>query len=333
MARSTGSNTTKSNVVLLSPKPEAYRPASNSGKRSSKRGRVIDFAQQLYCRFQDDEVPAMGAQLTYYLVLSFFPFLIFIIAVLSFADLTVQDVTDRIHLVLPEMSTKTISDAFRQIQQSRNGSLLSFGLIVTLWSASNGVSAVMKALNKAYDAAETRPFWKIKAYALFFTVVLALVIAFSFIMLIFGRVIGDMLYRWTHLPGNIDIIWGVAQFALPIIVMIVVFSALYLFVPNLRLRFREVVPGALFATFGWIITSICFSFYVNNFGSYTKTYGSIGGIIVLLTWLYLSSIIVVLGGEINATLHFGKHGKQKMNCKQFSLSIPFLRRDKKDTGK
>ncbi|WP_225446394.1 YihY/virulence factor BrkB family protein [Paenibacillus rhizovicinus] len=290
---------------------------------------MLSFSKHLYCRFQDDDVQAMGAQLTYYLILSFFPFLIFIIAVLSFADLTVNDVIDRIRPVMPQVSTKTISDAFTEIQNSRSGSLLSLGLLVTLWSASSGVGAVMKALNKAYDVEETRPFWKVKAYALLFTIVLALVIVFSLAMLIFGRVTGDMLYKQTRLPGNLDAIWSVAQFVLPVAVMAIVFAALYLYVPNLRLRFREVIPGALFATFGWIITSLAFSFYVNNFGNYSKTYGSIGGIIVLLTWLYLSSIVIVVGGEINAVLHFDRHGKSKEYNKQFSIPIPFFNRNKK----
>jgi len=272
----------------------------------------MNFVQSLYCRFQDDEVPAMGAQLTYYLILAFFPFLIFIIAVLSFANLTVQDVVDRIHYIMPEMSTKTISDAFVEIQASRSGSLLSIGLLVTLWSASNGVSAIIKSLNKAYDAEESRPYWKVKAISLVFTIVLALVLAFVLVMLIFGKVIGDRLYHWTHLPGNIDVLWGIGQYVIPIVVMGVVFASIYLYIPNIRLKLKDVLPGTLFATFGWIITSVLFSFYVNNFSNYSKTYGGIGGIIVLLTWLYLSSIIIILGGEINAVLH--SEEKKINNC-------------------
>lgn len=318
---------------------QSRKPASPANGPDTKRNdisappqdmksRSWQFAQSLYCRFQDDEVPAMGAQLTYYLILSFFPFLIFIIAVLSFADLTVQDVIDGIRLVLPETSTSTISEAFQEIQQSRSGSLLSFGLLITLWSASNGVSAVIKALNKAYDVEETRPFWKVKGISLLFTVVLALVIVSSMVMLIFGRVIGDHLYKWTQLPGSFDLIWGIAQYVLPIAIMAVVFALMYMFVPNLHLKFKEVLPGAIFTTLGWIVTSLAFSFYVNHFGSYSKTYGSIGGIIVLLTWLYLSSIVLVIGGEINAVRHFDKNGMQKPACKSFAIHLPFLKKKK-----
>ncbi|WP_219835880.1 YihY/virulence factor BrkB family protein [Paenibacillus sp. R14(2021)] len=300
-----------------------------AGPVTKKPMRLIDFVQDVYGRFQDDEVPAMGAQLTYYLILAFFPFVIFMMAVLSFADLTVTDAIDLIKPILPQLSAQTINDAFQDMQAARSGSLLSFGLLITIWSASNGVSAVMKALNKAYDVEETRPFWQVKAYCVLFTVVLALVIACSLVMLIFGRVVGDRLYAWTRLPGSMDTVWHMVQFAVPIAIMAVVFACLYLYVPNLRLRFREVVPGALFATFGWIATSLAFSHYVNHFGSYAKTYGSIGGIIVLLTWLYLSSIIIVLGGEMNAALHFHRHGMEKRSGKQFSIPLPFLKRRKR----
>ncbi|WP_426449891.1 YihY/virulence factor BrkB family protein [Paenibacillus sp. S-38] len=296
-------------------------PGTEAGKPVHKM-KLRLFAESLYCRFQDDEVPAMGAQLTYYLILSFFPFLIFLIAVLSFTDLTAKDAIDSISQVLPDLSTQTIRDAFSEIQKSQSGSLLSIGLLATLWSASNGVSAVIKSLNKAYDAEEDRPFWKVKLISIAFTLVLAVVIVFAFVMLVFGRLIGETIYKFVHLPGSFDVIWGIAQYAIPLVTMIVVFMLLYSYVPNLRLTFKEVLPGAVFATFGWVVTSLLFSFYVNNFGNYTKTYGSIGGIIVLLTWLYLSSIIIILGGEINATLHFDRNGKQKAACKKFALSLP-----------
>lgn len=181
----------------------------------------------------------------------------------------------------------------------------------------------MKALNKAYDKEETRPYWKVKGISVLFTIVLALMILISFVLLIFGRMIGEALYKWTRLPGNFDMIWGIVQYVIPLCTLAFAFALLYLFTPNQRLKFKEVIPGAAFATIGWIVTSMLFSVYVNHFGSYTKTYGSIGGIIVLLTWLYLSSIVLVLGGEINATLHFDRFGKVKRESKKFAFSLPW----------
>ncbi|UUZ85474.1 YihY/virulence factor BrkB family protein [Paenibacillus sp. P26] len=277
----------------------------------------------MYCRFQDDEVPAMGAQLTYYLILAFFPFLIFVIACFSFTQYTAEDAIRFFARILPDISSRAIMDSFREIERSRGGSLLSIGLLATLWSASSGVDAIMKALNKAYDQEEDRPYWKAKGISVIFTIGLAVMILISIALLIFGKLIGGALYKFMRLPGNFDVIWGAVQYIFPLAVMVLVFALLYLFTPNTRLKFKEVLPGALFATVGWVITSLLFSLYVNHFGNYTKTYGSIGGIIVLLIWLYLSSIILVLGGEINATLHFDRTGKEKPSCKKFALTPPW----------
>ncbi|PZE20851.1 YihY/virulence factor BrkB family protein [Paenibacillus xerothermodurans] len=314
-----------------SPTPGSRAPR-NTIRDQPKMG-LRTFAENLYCRIQDDEVPAMGAQLTYYLILSFFPFLMFIIAVLSFSNMTAQDVIQGMTRVLPDLSMQTILDVFAEIQQSRSGSLLSVGLIATIWSASNGINAVMKSLNKAYDVEEERPYWKVKGLSIIATIVMAAVILCSMLLLIFGKIIGEAIYKLVHLPGSFDTIWSVAQYVIPLLVIATVFMLLYRYIPNLRLTFKEVLPGAVFATCGWLLTSVLFSFYVNNFGNYTKMYGSIGGIIVLLIWLYLSSVILILGGEINATLHFDKKGLKKTSCKKFALSVPFGRKKQDKDGK
>lgn len=281
----------------------------------------MDLFQIMVCRFQDDDVPALSAQLTYYLLLSFFPFLIFVGTVLSFTSFSADEALLRLSLILPDMSNKTISDVFHEIEQTRSGSLLSIGLIATLWSASNGVNAIIKGLNKAYDQEEDRAFWKVRLLSIATTIVLAVAILLSFVMLVFGSKIGEWLYVTARLPGDFSAVWTWAQYAVPLLVIWTMCCLIYSYLPNVRLKFREVIPGALFATIGWIVASLLFSFYVNHFDSYTKTYGSIGGIIVLLIWLYLSSIIILLGGELNAALHFIRSGKLKKPCKMFALSI------------
>ncbi|SEB54454.1 YihY/virulence factor BrkB family protein [Paenibacillus sp. GP183] len=296
-----------------------------------KRMSLKVFLENMYCRYEDDEVPAMGAQLTYYLILSFFPFLIFILSLLSFTDMNAQDAITTITRVLPKLSNQMILNSFEEIQNSKSGSLLSIGILATLWSASSGINAVLKALNKAYDAEENRPYWKVQGLSIIFTIALAIVIILSLFMLIFGKLIGETIYKFVYLPGSFETIWRFAQYIIPLPVMVIAFIFLYLFLPNLRLKVKDVLPGALFATVGWVVTSLLFSFYVNNFSNYSKTYGSIGGIIVLLTWLYLSSMVIVLGGEVNATLHFDREGKNKIDCKKFSFTIPFFNRKKDHT--
>jgi membrane protein len=264
------------------------------------------FFKNLYSRFRDDDVPALGAQLTYYFILSFFPFLIFVVSLMSFVQLSGDSVIAELIRLLPDQTGEAINDILFEVTNNSRGALLSIGMIATLWSASNGVNAVIKGVNKAYDVEESRPFWKVRAISLAATLVLALVIMLAIVLLIFGEVIGQFLFSWFDSPVGFGLVWGILKYVVPISAMIVVFSLLYWIVPNRKLRFKAVIPGAVFATFGWIATSLLFQFYINNFGNYSKTYGSIGGIIVLLIWLYMSSNIILLGGEVNATLAAGR---------------------------
>ncbi|ACT03895.1 YihY/virulence factor BrkB family protein [Paenibacillus sp. JDR-2] len=268
--------------------------------------RIVPFFKNLYSRFRDDDVPALGAQLTYYFILSFFPFLIFVVSLMSFVQLSGDSVVAELIRLLPEQTGEAIQSILQDVMNNSRVTLLSIGMIATLWSASNGVNAIIKGVNKAYDVEENRPFWKVRAISLAATLVLALAILLAIVLLIFGEVIGEFLFDWFDSPVSFELIWGILKYVFPISFMLVVFSLLYWIVPNHKIRFKTVFPGALFATFGWIASSLLFQFYINNFGNYSKTYGSIGGIIILLIWLYISSNIIILGGEVNATLAGGQ---------------------------
>jgi membrane protein len=268
--------------------------------------RLLPFFKNLYCRFRDDDVPALGAQLTYYLILSFFPFLIFVVSLMSFVQLSGDSVVAELIRLLPSATGEAIESILQEVTNNGRGTLLSVGMIATLWSASNGVNAVIKGVNKAYDVEENRPFWKVRAISLAATVVLAITILLAIVLLVFGEVIGKFLFDPFESPVGFERIWGTLKYVIPVSFMIVVFSLLYWIVPNRGISFKTAVPGALFATFGWIAASLLFQFYINNFGNYSQTYGSIGGIIVLLIWLYISSNIVILGGEVNAALAGGR---------------------------
>jgi len=288
--------------------------------------KIKAFAQNLYCRYHDDEVPAMGAQLTYYLILAVFPFLMFLVALVGITSLTPEQILQELGRLVPASSNDTILGVLEEIQLGSSQALLSFGMVATLWSASKGVDAVIKALNKAYDEEESRSFIIVKGLSVLFTLALACSILLAFFLLIFGHWIGEQLFLLFMLPDYFDEVWAIAQYAVSLSVLILVFTLLYKYIPNRRLTFKEVLPGAIFSTIGWLLASMLFSFYVNNFGNYSKTYGSIGGIIVLLIWLYLSSVIIILGGEINAALHFARDGRIKTSGKSFSLEIPFIKR-------
>ncbi|WP_424765636.1 YihY/virulence factor BrkB family protein [Paenibacillus sp. sgz302251] len=283
---------------------------------------VMQFFKCLYCRFRDDDVPALGAQVTYYLILSFFPFLIFMVSLFSYVQLSGDGVIAEFIRLLPAETGDTINGIMLEVVDNSSGALLSIGMVATLWSASNGINAIIKGINKAYDVEENRPFWKVRSISFAATLVLAVVIMLVMLLLIFGKVIGGYIFKWMNYPAGFESIWSFLKYAIPIVAMIGVFSLLFWIVPNRKLRFKEVVPGALFTTFGWIVTSLMFQFYINNFGNYSKTYGSIGSIIVLLIWLYISSNIIIVGGEINATLAAGKMKTPRDNSLRYSFRHP-----------
>ncbi|MBJ6362011.1 YihY/virulence factor BrkB family protein [Paenibacillus sp. GCM10012307] len=295
-----------------------------------KQGKTLRLLNCLIHRFNDDEVPALGAQLTYYLILSFFPFLIFVISMIGYVSFSPEDLMADFFTVIPDEAEKIVEGIIIEVTSSSSGTLLSFGMLATIWAASNGINAMIKGLNKAYDEEENRPFWKVRGISILATLVLAIVILVAMLMLIFGKSIGQYLFVAAAFPTDFERIWGIVKYLIPLSIMLCVFMLLYRIAPNRKLTFKEVLPGSLFTTLGWIGTSILFSFYVNQFGSYTKIYGSLGGVIVLLIWLYISSIIILMGGEINAALAFEREGKLKKECKTFGAEFfAFLRKWRK----
>lgn len=290
-------------------------------KHGDKRWFV--FLEQLALRFEDDGVTEIGAQLTYYLTLSIFPFIIFFLNLLQYTPLADVDVLNQILSPLPMDTQNILLEIIRGIMENSNAALLSFGAIATIWSASNGIMAVIKAVNRAFDLDEDRPYLKLKGLSIIFTLGLFLVLIVAFGILVFGKVIVNQIfvsYNWVF-----SIIWNILRILIPLGFMILMFALLYKFAPSIKdkieIKLKDTIPGSIFTAITWIILSVGFSFYVNNFGNYTKTYGSLGGIIILLIWLYMSSIVIVLGAEVNATL-------LSMKDKQVGSDIEMLSRSK-----
>lgn len=291
-----------------------------------KRKNLLRFAEELYCRFEDDGVTALGAQMTYYFILAFFPFLIFLLTLVGYTALTAEEVLLNMSGFLPETSYALVSDILTNIMKNRNNTLLSVGAVTTLWASSSGLTSIIIGLNKAYDVEETRPWWKLKGMSLLFTLAMAVLLVFSMSLLVFGHVLGEHVFRQLNDPDYFETVWATVKYLIPACSMVVVFILLYRFTPNRRVTVRSVIPGAVCASAGWIVISLLFSLYVNNFNNYSHTYGSIGGIIVLLIWLYLNSIILLAGGEINAILTCEREGKSKPHCKPFSKRLFFWKK-------
>ena len=283
-----------------------------------KKTESWEFLKDLYARFLNDDLLSTGAQVAFYLLLSLFPFLIFLVTLISYVPIVdFQESMQVLAALMPASAYEILQDIINQTIADRSGTLLSFGMLLALWSSTSGITSLVRGINRAYDQEETRRSWRIKAVSLYFTLELAAVIAVSFILIVLGKNLGTRVF---HFLGFSDIsleIWIYVRFIIVAITSILVFVSFYHNTPNRRLSLREVIPGAVVASLGWISTSIGFSYYVNNLGNYSKVYGSLGGIIALLMWMYLSSISILMGAEVNASLMFSKTGGEKLKFRRF----------------
>ncbi|MEK5029341.1 YihY/virulence factor BrkB family protein [Paenibacillus sp. FSL M7-1046] len=263
---------------------------------------VFSFMKQLFQKIKLDDVQGISAQLTYYLILSLFPFLIFIMTLIGYAHISIEDRIVELQQIMPAEAVSIIEEILQDVSEGRSEALLSFGMLATLWAASKGINAIIKGLNRAYDIDESRVFWKIRGIAFLATMIIGVVVLLSILLLVLGSWLKTQIFLLADLPYGLQKVWDLLQYIIPLFVLFVVFTLLYWIAPSRRLTLKEVMPGAMFSTIGWITTSILFSIYVNQFSDFTKTYGSLGGVMILLIWLYISSIIILVGGEINALL-------------------------------
>ena len=289
-----------------------------SGLNKYKSKKWFKFLDELHCRIKEDEVTAIGAQLTYFLILSIFPFLIFFLNLLSYTSIAKEEILDNLLIVLPLETQILFKNIVIEIVGASSETLLSLGIILTIWTGSLGITAIIRAINKSYNVKKKRPYWRLKGIAILFTIALAILLIIVLAMLVFGEIIGRRIFTWFGATHIFYHIWEFLRITIPLISMVIIFALLYKLSPTpeegLNIKLSQTLPGAIFTATGWVIASMIFSFYVNNFGNYSKTYGSLGGIIVLLIWLYMTSIMIVLGGEINGAYASLKANTGVENC-------------------
>lgn len=266
------------------------------------KDRWIQFVKLLYKRFQQDEITALSAQMTYYLILSFFPFLIFLITLITYTPLLTEASLYPLSNILPQETYFLIMEVAMEVIYSRSLTLLSFGMVTSLWAASNGMGAILRGINKAYNQVDHRSIIGHRLLSLGLTIGFIIVLLTTFILLVLGRGWASRLFRLLGFSPYFLQVWDYIRYGISLLIMWLVFTALYRYGPHRPTSFREVLAGSTFAIIGWVGISLIFSFYVERFANFTYMYGSIGGVFVLLIWLYISSIILLLGAEINAVL-------------------------------
>lgn len=263
---------------------------------------IKEFARQFLESFSRDQPFDLAAQLAYYALLALFPFVMFVLTVIGYLPMQGLDrqVMSAIYDVMPPQAAQLCDQTIHEVIGRQRGWLLLLTLVFALWTASGGASGLITALNRAYDVAETRPSWKVRVRALLVTLagVLAIIVATT-AMLVGPNIVHDI-WAFFGLGGAFDRVWGILRWPVAAFTMTIGLALVYYFLPNVKQRFHLITPGSIVAVLAWIGASVGFRLYVGHFSSYTRTYGALGTVVVLLVWLYLSGLMVILGGEINA---------------------------------
>ncbi|WP_332634270.1 YihY/virulence factor BrkB family protein [Halalkalibacter flavus] len=268
-----------------------------------------NFMKLFIHKLKTDPIPDWSATLAYYFMLSIFPLLIFLLALIPYFHFDLDTIYSFINDYVPEGLDELFSTTILEVISEPQGGLVSFGVLATIWSASNGVNALVRAVNRSYNIEETRNFVKLRILSILLTIAMIAVIVFTLLMPVFGNVIIHALEDYFFLPHETAQILHSLRWIVGIGLMTFVLMIVYSIAPNVKLTFKQVIIGAVSATVCWQVISALFATYVSNFGNFTATYGSLGGVIILMLWFFLTGVSLVIGGQINATLYLQKKNR------------------------
>jgi membrane protein len=262
--------------------------------------------------FIADDGLNLGAQQAYYFFFALFPALLTLISIASFFPVAnlVDNIVQMLGHVVPPDVLKIIADQILKISNSGQGGILTTAFLLTLWSSSGAMVSIITTLNAAYDITEGRPWWKVRLTAIGLTIGMAFFILTSISLVLVGPTFAEHLANQLHLGEAFKWTWWILQWPVVLVLVATAIGLVYYFAPDAEQDWVWLTPGSVMATVLWILVSLGFKLYISYFGNYNETYGTIGAVIVLLTWLYLSGLAVLLGAELNSEIeHASPYGK------------------------
>jgi membrane protein len=303
----------------------ARRPEGPAHKRASGLGATL---KRTFSEFKEDNGTDWAAALTYYGVLSMFPALIALISIVGLVG-DPRTITENLTKLAADLGPATAADTLRgpieglTSNSGTAGILLIAGLLAALWSASGYIGAFTRAANIIYETEEGRPFYKLRPLQLFVTLLQVLLLALVALALVVTGPVAQAVGSAFGIGDTAVLVWDLAKWPGMIAVVLAAVALLYYASPNAKLRgFRSVLPGAMLAVTVWILASAGFAYYVANFGSYNKTYGTLGGVITFLVWLWLTNIAVVLGAQFNAERERSREFRDGIPSAERELQMP-----------
>jgi len=285
---------------------------------------ATQFWKSVLHRFERDEVFGRAAQLSYYFLLALFPLLIFLITLFGYfngAGNLQQQLISYLGRVMPSAALQLVVSTIDEVTRSRGSAKLSFGIVFALWAASSGVNALAEGLNAAYDVRESRTWWKVRLVAIAITIALSVLIISALSIVLYGGRLGESVANSIDAGIVFELVWKILQWPIAIGFLLLALVLIYRFVPDVGAkrqgrglpasdyRQRWFSPGVLIAVVLWLIVSLGFRLYLHFFNSYSATYGSLGALIILMLWFYLTGAVILLGAEINSEYEQRAKGK------------------------
>lgn len=266
------------------------------------------FVRRLQLEIGYDDCMGMAAQIAYYMMLALFPFLLFLLSLISYLPILESDqVLANLSESLPPESFEMVKGTVRAVLSQREGGILGLGLLVALWSGSMGVGALITTINRAYNIHPKRNIAVQKALSIVLTLALSGFVILSTLLVLLGPSLSHQMFQALGLAGDSQAVWSAVRFPLVLLMNLLALSILYFFAPEAKQRYVWILPGTISATVLWFGVSQLFRLFVRNFGSYNVTYGSIAAVIILMVYLWLSGFIFLLGAEINALMRRMDH--------------------------
>ncbi len=264
---------------------------------------VKKFAKEMFYRVMYDEISLLSANLSYYFILSLFPMLIVALALTPYFKIDQQFLLEKIQSYAPGDLGDYLFDMISEVLNNKNNTIITVGIVFTLWSASSGIYGIIIAFNNAFRVRDGRIWIVTKLISVILTALFLVGMFVALVLIVFGKQLTYILFHKFNLDEGYYNLWSVLNSSLPVLFIFLIFVFLYTMGPNLKLKAISIIPGAVFATISWIIVSKLFGYYIDHFSSYIKTYGTIGAFMAFVLWLYITGYILIIGAEINAIFH------------------------------
>ncbi len=263
---------------------------------------MIRLIKEFMERIKEDHVSAYAAQAAFFLILSAFPFAILILTFTRFLPVTQSDFMLVIQELLPDEMEKWVMEILQELMDNSGNTLMSFSIIIALWSAARGILSISNGLNSVFRTEESRNYFLLRSIATLHTLIVAVALVILLVVFVFGNSLYQVvLNRFSFLNNIVTLILSV-RVAVGFVLLFFMFITMYKGLPNHKLSLKQATPGALFSALSWMIVSFGFSVYVNHFSNYSKIYGSLAGIAIAMVWVYMMMNLVLWGGELNVLI-------------------------------